>query len=235
MNSTRNIAIIPARCGSKGLVDKNIRPLNKIPLIAYTIKCALNSNLFDEVMVSTDSQKYADISLSLGASVPVLRSNINSSDVSDSWDTVKEVLSYYNNLNIKFDTICLLQPTSPLRKVSDIIRSYEDLVNTEGNYIVSMCECDHSPLWTTILPHDRSMKSYFENNLISNNRQGLEKFYRINGAIYIKKIKYSNEIELLDDMPYATIMDQYNSIDIDTQMDFELAEFLMHKMENIIK
>ena len=107
----KNIAIIPARSGSKGLIDKNIRLMNGKPLIWYSINVAIESNCFDEVMVSTDSDRYAEIAKECGASVPFLRSTYNSSDKADFWDIVKEVLSNYKKLGKEFDIVMLLQPT----------------------------------------------------------------------------------------------------------------------------
>ena len=100
----KNLAIIPARSGSKGLKDKNIKLLNGNPLMAYSIEAALESGKFDEVMVSTDSAKYADIAKEFGAMVPFLRGERTSGDTASSWDTVKEVLSCYEELGKKFDT-----------------------------------------------------------------------------------------------------------------------------------
>ena len=120
----KNIAIIPARSGSKGLPDKNIKELNRRPLIAYSIEAALNSGCFDTVMVSTDSEKYAEISRYYGAEVPFLRSEQTSSDSASSWDTVLEVLDRYESLGKTFDTFCLLQPTSPMRTADDIKSAY---------------------------------------------------------------------------------------------------------------
>ena len=126
----RNIAIIPARSGSKGLKDKNIIELNGKPLMAYTIEAALKSKCFDTVMVSTDSRKYAKIAEEYGAEVPFLRSKENSSDGSSPWDVMEEVLNEYKKLGKEFDTFCLLQPTSPLRDEKDIKKAYKEL---EGN------------------------------------------------------------------------------------------------------
>ena len=96
-----NIAVITARSGSKGLKDKNIKPLMGLPLMGYTIKAAIESHCFDEIMVSTDSPKYAEIAKELGARVPFLRSAENSADNASSWDTVREVLSAYKDMGQK--------------------------------------------------------------------------------------------------------------------------------------
>ena len=109
----KNIAIITARSGSKGLPNKNILPLDGKPLIAHTIIAAKESGMFDTVMVSTDSEEYAAIAREWGAEVPFLRSEENSSDKAGSWDVVREVLDEYRKRGEEFDTFTLLQPTSP--------------------------------------------------------------------------------------------------------------------------
>ena len=108
----RSIAIIPARSGSKGLPDKNIRPLNGKPLLAYSIEAALASGLFDTVHVSTDSERYADIARQYGADEPFLRSAEASSDTASSEDAIREVLRRYEEMGQRFDAFMLLQPTS---------------------------------------------------------------------------------------------------------------------------
>ena len=116
-NGKRIIAIIPARSGSKGLRDKNIRNLNGKPMLAYTVEAALKTGFFDRVFVSTDSPEYANIAKNFGAYVPFLRSAENSSDTAGSIGVVREVLC---RLEEKFDIFVLLQPTSPMRTAEDI-------------------------------------------------------------------------------------------------------------------
>ena len=120
-----NLAIIPARSGSKGLKDKNIKLLNGKPLIAYSIEAAKKSEIYSHILVSTDSERYGEIAIQYGAEVPFYRSEENASDVASSWDVVKEVLKKYQEMGIVFDTFTLLQPTSPLRKYEDIKKAYE--------------------------------------------------------------------------------------------------------------
>jgi len=221
-----NIAIIPARSGSKGLKDKNIMELCGIPLIGYSIKAAIESEMFSHVMVSTDSEKYANIAKDLGAEVPFLRSAEMSSDSAGSWDVVKEVLRGYEE---KFDTVCLLQPTSPLRISEDIIRGYEEYREKKADSITAVCEMDHSPLWSMPLDNSLSLKD-FRKELAGLPRQMLKTYYRVNGALYIRKVLYSGQnIELLNEEEYAYIMDRKRSVDIDIIDDFEYAEFLMRK------
>ena len=116
----RSIAIIPARSGSKGLPDKNIKPLNGKPLLAYSIEAALASGMFDTVHVSTDSERYAGIARQYGADEPFLRSAETSSDTASSEDAIREVLRRYEEMGQRFDAFMLLQPTSPLRTADDI-------------------------------------------------------------------------------------------------------------------
>lgn len=223
----KNIAIIPARSGSKGLKDKNIKLLNGVPLLAYSIKAAKKSGLFEEVMVSTDSLEYARIAKSYGAKVPFMRSEENSSDKAGSWNVVKEVLALYRSQEKTFDTVCLLQPTSPLRTKDDIIAGYELLSKKKADAITSVCEMDHSPEWSMILPADHSLKAYRKKVFASSPRQNLKTYFRINGALYIRKIFYDGDlINILDKDEYALIMEREKSIDIDTEMDFKIAEYL---------
>ncbi len=228
----KNIAIIPARSGSKGLKDKNIKLMNGQPLLSYSITAAKESGLFEEIMVSTDSQKYADIAIQYGARVPFLRSELNSSDTAGSWDIVLEVLNNYKALDQEFDTVCLLQPTSPLRNAKDISAAYKDFQENAVDALTSVCEMDHSPLWTMPLDETRMLTEYrkYSSNVP---RQKLPTYYRVNGAIYIRKIEYCNgDASLKDDREIAFIMDKRRSVDIDDALDFAIGEYLMN-MSNV--
>lgn len=223
----KNIAIIPARSGSKGVKDKNIRSLNGKPLMAYTIEAAIECEEFDEVMVSTDSEKYAEIAVDHGAKVPFLRSYINSKDNASSWDMVDEVLRKYSERGYDFDTFCLLQPTSPLRTSKDIREAYSIYRDKADFAVVSVCEAEHSPLWCGHLPPDNALDGFIKRDSTLQRQSG-EKFYRLNGAIYIADIrKFSADKYLYSKGSYAYIMPQSRSIDIDTEIDFRLAEIMM--------
>ena len=222
------MAIIPARSGSKGLKDKNVKLLDGKPLIAYTIEAALNSKMFDEVFLSTDSEKYAKIGREYGANVPFLRSGELSTDTASSWDVVKAALLNYREIGIEFDTVALLQPTSPLRNCRDIIDGYEQMKIKNANAIVSVCEVDHSPLWCNTLPKDHSLQNFLNQNLIGKPRQSLPIYYRLNGALYIVKTDYLLKTDnIYADRCYAVIMPKKRSVDIDDDVDFKLAEILM--------
>lgn len=225
----KNIAIIPARSGSKGLPNKNIKEFCGKPLMAYSIEAAQKSKCFDEIMVSTDSNEYAEIAKKYRANVPFFRSAQNSDDGSNSWDVVREVLLWYENHGKRFDTICLLQPTSPLRRVDDIVSAYSLFAEKNAEAVTSVCEVDHSPLWCMELPQDLSMQD-FRKKCIADLRQKLPVYYRLNGAIYIRRVIYDRgNVWLLDKKEFAYIMPKNISIDIDCILDFKLAEMIKEK------
>lgn len=225
-----NLAIIPARSGSKGLKDKNIKKLCGIPLIGYSIKAAHDSQLFSHVMVSTDSQHYAEVAKECGAEVPFLRSESLAQDKSSSWDVVKEVVRKYEERGVLFDTLTLLQPTSPMRNSEDIIGAFKTFNEKEANSVVSVCEVDHSPLWSNILDENNSMINFADKTRVNSNRQMLPTYYRLNGAIYLMKVSVLWNIEdLYANKCYAYIMSRKKSVDIDSIEDFEYAEYLLNK------
>lgn len=230
-----NLAIIPARSGSKGLKDKNIKLLIGKPLIAYTIEAALKSDLFNKVIVTTDSKEYADIARQWGAEAPYLRSQELSSDTANSWDVVRDVLNYLTSEGETYDTVVLLQPTSPLRTHKDIVGAYKLYKKNSADFVVSVCEADHSPLWFNTLPPDNSVTDFINDEALKP-RQSLDKYYRINGAIYIAKyqriIEKSNLFRLNS---YAYIMEKINSIDIDDQFDFDIAECIIIKQSSYVE
>mgnify|MGYP004608474449 FL=1 len=163
----------------------------------------------------------------LGESVPFLRSDENSNDTADSWSVVKEVVREYEKVGEKYDTICLLQPTSPFRNASDIVESYKLYEEKASVAVISVCEMEHIPLWSNTLPEDNSLNGFIKRKS-GGRRQDLDKYYRLNGAIYIV-----STAELFRDTyfyrkgSYAYVMPNERSIDIDTEMDFMYADFLM--------
>lgn len=220
------LAIIPARGGSKRLPNKNILPLAGKPLIAWTIEASLESAFIDKVIVSTDSLKIKEIALQYGAEIPFLRPSELATDTADSISVVKHTLDYFNG---EFDYVVLLQPTSPLRTKDDIDNAFKML---KGNVksVVSVCETEHSPLWANTLPEDLSMENFIKHEVKNLRSQDLPSFYRLNGAIYISEIEYLFwNSGFIGKLTKAFIMKQDRSIDIDTEFDFKLCDFLIHK------
>ncbi len=228
----KNIAIIPARSGSKGIVDKNIRNLAGKPLMAYSIIAAAESGVFDTIMVSTDSEKYAEIAKGFGAEVPFLRSEKASSDTASSWLAVEEVLNNYKALGKDFDTFMLLQPTSPLRTAKNIIDAYEEMEKKEACSIISLCEADHSPEQCNILPENKSLDGFIHAKSKGKSRQEMPIYYRFNGAIYLAKTSFFIEDHnIYRDRCFAYLMDRQESVDIDDDLDFLIAETILRQRQ----
>lgn len=221
----KRIAIIPARSGSKGLPDKNIKVFNGMPLMAWSIKAARDSGMFDEIMVSTDSEQYKDIAIKYGANVPFLRSSDKASDTASSWDTVKEVLNNYNEqLGLIYDDFCLLQPTSPLRTAEDIKKAYNVFEEKKADSVVSVCELEHSIKSINKIPQSGSLDGFYDSRENAR-RQDADKYYRLNGAIYIQKVKsLFDGCNLYGEKSYSFIMSKGHSLDIDDEYDFIMAE-----------
>ncbi len=225
------LGIVTARSGSKGIKDKNIRKLSGKPLMAYTIESSVKCQYIDKVMVSTDSDVYADIARDYGADVPFLRSERNSTDIANSIDVLLEVLEEYQKRGMEFENIVSLQPTSPLRTCRNLDEAFRLFYDKEADSVVSVCECEYSPLLCGILSDDLNMSGFIrEENL--KRRQDLAKYYRLNGAIYISKVSKLRQLKsFYGERSYAYIMGQKESIDIDTELDFEYAEFLLKNRE----
>lgn len=232
----KNIAVILARSGSKGLPHKNIRELAGHPLMAYTIKAAQDSKVFDRVMVSTDSEEYAEIARKYGAEVPFLRSAENSGDRSSSWDAVKEVLGRYENeLGETFDVVALLQVTTPLRTGEQIKQAFRKMEETDANSLYSIREIEFPVSWAEYVPDTLCMneskyavpvdpREYLPRQMAGN-------AYRPNGAIYL----YKTDALRTDAYPYETkcygyVMGKIPSVDIDDLEDFTIAEALIQKL-----
>lgn len=226
----KTLAIIPARSGSKGVKDKNIKILNNKPLISYTIDAAKKCKFIDYVFVSTDSKKYADISKNFGANVPFLRSKKNSSDNSKSLDVIIEVLDNFKKQGMIFDIVILLQPTSPLRNVDDIVKSYNLFFEKKAKAVVSVNKINHPPHWSNTLPNDLSMTNFIDVKHVNKTRQGFSDYFSLNGAIFICKTSIlESNLNIFKDGTFAYVMEKKNSIDIDSEFEFEIAELLIQK------
>ncbi|MDS1369869.1 acylneuraminate cytidylyltransferase family protein [Aliarcobacter butzleri] len=219
------LAIIPARGGSKRLPRKNVLDLCGKPLITHTIEAGLKSNYIDKVIVSSDDEEILEISKKFGAET-VKRPDELASDIATTFDAVKHTID--NNID-KFDYIVLLQPTSPLRNEKHINEAIELLEEKKAKAIISVCEIDHSPLWSNTLPENSSMNNFLKDGVLNKRSQDLPKYYRLNGAIYICKTDklLENKGFFLKDNIFAYVMDKESSIDIDEEMDFNIAKILL--------
>ena len=228
MKKPKILGLIPARGGSKELPNKNILDLAGKPMITWTIEAALESKIFDEVVVSTDDQKIKKISLESGASVPFTRPPSISSDHSHRNEVVKHALKYLHG----FDVIFLLQPTSPLRDSTDIIEAWNYFLETSAISCVSAKIADPSPSWIFSINEKEKIQP-FTGSWEFKPRQLENKFYSLNGAIYITSIDHFNSSSASD--PFLIpetkffVMDKVKSIDIDDIIDFKTCEIFLQR------
>lgn len=223
----KNLAIIPARSGSKGLKDKNIKLLKGKPLMAYTIEAAIESQIFEKIIVSTDSLAYAEIAIKYGAEVPFLRPQHLAVDEATTNDVIIDLLKKLKFDGEMFDYFMILQPTSPLRTSDDIKNAMMLLKEKDANAVVSLCQSEHSPFFTGVLSEDLQIDGFISKELCSR-RQDLPKYYRLNGAIYMVNVNYFLEYQdFYKEKCYAYVMDKSKSIDIDDEFDFRIADLLI--------
>ena len=218
------LAIIPARAGSKRLPKKNHLILAKKPLIEWTIEAAKKSKYIDDIVVSSDDKKILNIAKKMKVIAQERPSEI-STDSSSSAECVEYVLK---NLLKNYDYLIFLQPTSPLRTVLDIDSAIKKTIDLKASSITSVTESEHNPLWTATLPEDDSINNFISKNIREKRGQDLPVFYRLNGAIYIVKVRmFIKNKNLIQKKGYAHIMPQERSIDIDTKLDFLLASSII--------
>jgi len=223
----RILALIPARSGSKRLPGKNIKPIWGKPLIAWTIEEAKKSKYIDRIIVSTDTEEIAEISEKYGAEIPFLRPKELAGDRVTGTKVVLHAIEWMEKHDKTYDILMLLQPTSPLRAALDMHNAIKLLFERRVGAIVSVCELEHHPSWgTNTLSEGGCMKDFVKPGT-DKTRQEFDKFYRINGAIYLAHIDYiKKQKSFFGNETFAYIMPQEKSVDIDSEMDFKLAEVL---------
>lgn len=225
------LAIVPARGGSKTIPGKNIKKLHGKPLIAWTIEPALECNFLDKIIVSTDDHEISEISKKYGADVPFLRPNEISEDNSPTIDAVIHTLDSLKNSGFNPDVIVLLQPTSPLRTVKDIETALKLFFKDKTcNSVVSVSEYDHSPYWSLKIEKGY-LKPSFGDKYFRMRRQDLPNLYIPNGSIYISSTKDLKKFRgFFGDKIIPYVMPKERSVDIDTIMDFKLAELILGEL-----
>jgi len=222
----KNVALIPARGGSKGIKRKNIKLFNNMPLIYWTIKTALESNYIDRVVVSTEDEEIADISRSLCAEVPFMRPASLATDNSTGMETVLHALEHLSEAK----NILLMQPTSPLRKTIHIEEIFKLRKKSNCDSAVSLSlSKKHLDLFFSIDSCNRIVPD--SENLKLAPRQQYSTKYTLNGSLYLstkESILHSKSFITSNTIGY--IMPEEYSIDIDTQLDWDIAEFLITKL-----
>lgn len=225
-NQKTILAIIPARSGSKGIADKNIKELNHKPLMAYTILACKKSNIFDNILVSTDSIKYAKIAEQYGASVPFLRPEELAADYTSTNDVIVHVLKELKQLGKTYDYIMLLQPTSPLRNKKHILESANILFEKHADSVVSICKSDAAPYLEVRLTETGELTMPFPDKQIR--RQDYPQTYKLNGAIYfISTSHFLKNKSFYKGRTFPYVMSTFDSVDIDDDFQFKIAEILL--------
>lgn len=220
----RRLAIIPARSGSKGLRNKNIIDICGMPMMNYTIEAAINSNEFDHIICSTDSEEYGKIALAAGAEV-IFRGESVSNDTATTFDVIVDL---FTKIGTSFDYFVLLQPTSPLRTkkhIKEAIKLFDKNIENY-DYLVSVKEAEHSSALVKPIEEDLSLKHFDDN--FRNYRRQKYKEYSPNGAIFIGKIhKYLEHGHFFGNRSIAYIMNKMDSLDIDDYSDYLLVQEIM--------
>lgn len=226
------------RSGSKGVKDKNIRPLSGIPLFAHAAKAALGSEAYRDggtLLVNTDSRDYARIANEYGAITPFIRPESMARDNSPIWEAIDDTFKFFDHRAETFDLFALIQATSPFTTIADVDRAVSVLKNEPHvKSIISVTEVDVPPVWCNTLDKSLSMKDFLSKEIRQKNRQELPQYYRVTGAIRIARWDAfrANNYDWYFDDSKAVIIDRARSLDIDNEEDFSYAEFLMHKRES---
>jgi CMP-N,N'-diacetyllegionaminic acid synthase len=225
------IAIIPARGGSKGVPNKNIKEINGKPLIAYTIECALASKKLDRIICSTDSDIIAEIAIKYGAEVPFMRPAELAQDNSIATDTYLYTIDRLNaDSNRKHEAFVILHPTSPLRLPVDIDSAIELFFTKGADSIISCFKMSHPPHWTLKIDENGTLKKFYDFDVSGKNRQEIDDTFFPNGAVTVLNYLFLKEMRTYySDKTFAYIMPQERSIDIDTEHDFKVAELLIEQ------
>jgi CMP-N-acetylneuraminic acid synthetase len=230
----RILGIIPARGGSKGVPGKNIKLLDRKPLLQYTSEIALESKNLTDVILSSDDTQIITVAKSLGIQVPFLRPEELAQDTTPTIDVIIHALQWYENQSVFFDAVCLLQVTSPFRTVDFLDKAIEKFIASGCDSLVSVQKVPHeyNPHWTFEVNTEGNLKIATGEEKIISRRQELPEAYHRDGSIYIMKTEillqqhslYGKSISFIESAPEFYV-------NIDTLADWEKAE----KISRILK
>ena len=228
--SKKRLAIITARGGSKRIPYKNIREFCGRPIIVYSIEAALNSDVFDEVMVSTDDEKIAEIAKEAGAKVPFFRSAETSNDFATTADVILEVLAEYEKQGQNFDSACCIYPTAPFITSDKLKNAVELLESKAYDSVMPVAEFSFPPLRGMVMDGDKVSYKWEEFSLARS--QDLDKIYHDVGQFYVIDIeKFKGAKRLVTQNTGAIVIDELEMQDIDNEVDWKLAELKYQLMQ----
>ena len=219
----KNIAIIPARGGSKRIPRKNIRPFLGKPVIAYSIAAALQSGLFDEVMVSTDDEEIAEVARQYGAKVPFMRSATTADDYATTADVMLEVLECYKKQGIEFDTLCCVYSTAPFVTADSLKSAYHLLAEKKFDAVFTAVAYSY-PVQRGLKIDDVKIRMVWP-EYIQSRSQDLEMIYHDAGQFYISKVEpFYQHKDFWGANTGGIILSELEVQDLDTLTDWKLAE-----------
>jgi CMP-N,N'-diacetyllegionaminic acid synthase len=229
---SKNLFIIPARKGSKGLPGKNFKILGGKPLISYSIEFAKSvCKAEDTICVSTNDEEIIKISNELGINIPFIRPEVLSTDSANTYQVIMHAIDFFKNSGKVFDAIVLLQPTSPLRLISDFIEMEKLYLTNNADMVVSVKISKESPYFTLFQEDSNGfLNKFIDGNLnVYKQRQDCPPVYTYNGSIYIvncKSFLEKGDFDFKEKVKY--VMPDNRSIDIDTMSDWILTEFYLN-------
>jgi len=217
------IAIIPARGGSKRILRKNIREFCGRPILAYSIQAALESCLFDRVMVSTEDDEIAKIAQACGAQVPCRRSQKNADDFASTADVLLEVLEHYKNQGCDFEQLCCIYPTAPFVTADKLRQGMSLLSRGEADYVLPVVRYSFNPQRAVVIRDNYVHMQY--PRFYKTRSQDLEPIYHDCGQFYCAKTSaFLREKTLMGEKTRPLYMPESEAQDLDTPEDWKLAE-----------
>lgn len=224
------LCTICARGGSKGVKNKNIKPIHAKPLIAYTIEQAKASKMFEHIVISTDSDAIAKAAQEYGAEVFFKRDAAMASDSAGKLEVIRDAfIKSEEHYNTRFDYLIDLDATSPLRDVEDIINSFQQFLDNKNDNLITAMPSRRSPYFNLIEVDAKgkiSVSKKLDTTILR--RQDAPKTYDMNASIYIwKRNTILNENSVFLENTGLYIMPEERSIDIDSELDFKFVEFMM--------
>ncbi|MBI5807006.1 MAG: pseudaminic acid cytidylyltransferase [Ignavibacteriales bacterium] len=233
MNKSRKIAIIPARGGSKRIPRKNIKDFLGKPIIAYSIEAAFASDLFDEVMVSTDDPEIAEVARKYGAKVPFIRSKKNSSDFATTADVLIEVLGEYKKIGEEFDYLCCIYSTAPFITAEKLKNSFNLMFEKDADAVIPVVKFSY-PIQRALRISKNYHLEYLWPENINKRSQDLEETYHDSGQFYwIKSRKIFQSRQLLQKKTIPFIVSEMEVQDIDNIDDWQIAILKFNSIFNL--
>ena len=220
----KTIAIIPARGGSKRIPKKNIKDFLGRPVISYAINAAINSKVFDKVIVSTDNEEIADISIKYGAEIPFFRSNKNSSDYAPINDVLKEVIEYYTDNNEYFNNACCIYPVNPFINESKIIEGLNILNSNNFDCVFSAVKYSYPIQRAFIINNENTIKMINPENYLVRSQELEDTFHDAGQFYWFKTKSFMKENKLWTNNTSIIELNENEVQDIDNESDWEVAE-----------